>query len=233
MNITNLHLIGCGGVGSYLLAPLLKTARAKWPKCKVVLHDADTIEEKNIDRQLFSTADIGGNKAEVLAARFTNVTADPSWFHEGTDIPERAVLMVCVDNHRARAAALDMADRRDCAVFIGGNEEMEADAYAYFPLWKDTPLDPRVRFPEILTDQSGDPMAASAGCTGEEVIRATGGQTAVANFLAAGYMLHLFSSHFFHGPKLTPDNRAFLPAQHKSTPTLIRTLTANQLAPAS
>lgn len=76
---TKIFVIGCGGTGSRLvplLAQFIKTVTAgENPRGTVVdpviyLIDNDTIESKNLVRQNFIQADVGKNKAEVLAQRY-------------------------------------------------------------------------------------------------------------------------------------------------------------------
>ena len=66
------YIIGCGGVGSWL-APSLCLLRS--PQ-EVILVDGDTLETKNLNRQLFTPEQVGSNKAEALAAEVR--TAKPS-----------------------------------------------------------------------------------------------------------------------------------------------------------
>lgn len=70
----HLLLVGCGGTGSHLaqaLARLASHVRDGGGQPPVLTFvDGDTVEPKNVGRQLFSRADIGHNKAQVLAARF-------------------------------------------------------------------------------------------------------------------------------------------------------------------
>ena len=69
-------VIGCGGTGSWLLPKLIKTindAKRKdllTEKFKLILVDADNIEDKNLVRQNFIGPEIGINKAEVMATRY-------------------------------------------------------------------------------------------------------------------------------------------------------------------
>lgn len=68
-------LVGCGGTGSHLaqaLARLMSHARdGGAPPIHLTLVDGDTVEPKNVGRQLFGPADVGRNKAQVLAARLS------------------------------------------------------------------------------------------------------------------------------------------------------------------
>lgn len=66
-------LVGCGGTGSHLAQALARIAvhvRAGGDPPRLIFIDGDTVEEKNVGRQLFTPADVGHNKAQVLAERF-------------------------------------------------------------------------------------------------------------------------------------------------------------------
>ncbi len=68
-------LVGVGGTGSHLLHNLVKimlhAQDRGLPPIKVVVIDGDIVERRNTrGRQLFTSRDIGYNKAEALAARF-------------------------------------------------------------------------------------------------------------------------------------------------------------------
>jgi molybdopterin/thiamine biosynthesis adenylyltransferase len=180
-------IIGTGGVGSWL-APAL--CRILDPD-RVTLIDGDKLEKKNLDRQLFNEEHIGQNKAEALA-RLYGCEGIPKWFSMGQfEINEGDWLMVCVDNHPARLAALQECDSNGCRAIFGANETYSAEACFYIRGWRGTGLDPRVYYPEILTDHSGDPRATAIGCTGEA--QQTNRQLASANFMAAALMLQLFT----------------------------------------
>ncbi len=75
-------LAGCGGTGSRILPGLAQidfSLRALGhPGLMVAVFDADRVSEANIGRQLFSPADIGRYKAEVLCTRI-NMFYGLSW----------------------------------------------------------------------------------------------------------------------------------------------------------
>ena len=69
-----IHLIGCGGSGSWLAPHLARITKLLQDvhniNVRLVFWDYDTVEEKNIFRQNFCGAEIGVSKAETLARRF-------------------------------------------------------------------------------------------------------------------------------------------------------------------
>jgi molybdopterin/thiamine biosynthesis adenylyltransferase len=205
-------VIGCGGVGSYLIPPLCKLTQ------NILLMDGDTLEPKNLDRQLFSASDLGKNKAEALALRY-GVQHRPQYFSTGViETTLGDVLMVCADNHAARHEALAQCDSTECTAIIAANETHSAEAYYYQHEWNGEKLDPRVYYPEILTDRSGDPRRRDAGCTGEaQQLRP---QLASANFMAAALALQLYVVWVMERPQLEDEALPHLP--HKLTSTLTR-----------
>lgn len=67
-------LVGCGGTGSHLAQALARIAahlRARRDELRLIFVDGDEVEDKNVGRQLFTQSDIGKNKAQALAARFS------------------------------------------------------------------------------------------------------------------------------------------------------------------
>ena len=71
-----LALIGCGGTGSWLAEALVALAlhqRQRQPDSPLVLVfiDGDTVEARNVGRQNFYPYEVGRNKAEALASRYS------------------------------------------------------------------------------------------------------------------------------------------------------------------
>ena len=66
-------IIGAGGTGGYILPNLYRIAYATKRKYRVVIADGDIVEKKNLIRQNFSEIDIGINKAEAMAERYSDV----------------------------------------------------------------------------------------------------------------------------------------------------------------
>lgn len=208
------YLIGCGGVGSAIIPSfcLLKSPT------DITLIDGDTIERKNLNRQMFDAGQIGKNKASALAARF-GCHALPEWFARGKLRHYRTDWLLClVDNHRTRLEAIEVCDEHGCQAVFAANETHSAEAYYYRRSWKGTPRDPRVYYPELLTDRSGDPRAASIGCTGE--VQESNRQLVSANLMAAALAEHLFVLWHLKVPRMDRETVERLP--HKLVANLSR-----------
>ncbi len=192
----SIYIIGAGGVGSWLTpAMCLLTASGR-----VTVIDGDFLEKKNLNRQLFDISHIGKEKARCLAEKY-KCNSNSAWFSHGSMAFDASDwLMVGVDNNPARKAVLQSCDQYGCKAIFGANETTSAEAYYYDPLWKDSDLDPRVYYPEILTDDSDDPRSEAIGCTGEA--QAKNVQLVSANFMAAALMQHLYVLHAMEKPKL-------------------------------
>ncbi|MDX2241538.1 MAG: ThiF family adenylyltransferase [Leptolyngbyaceae cyanobacterium bins.302] len=121
---SHLHLwvVGCGGTGSFLVQLVCRIVQELIEAGKSVdltFVDPDFVEARNITRQCFCEADVGLNKAQVLAARYSlawglPIRAIPEPF-KGHWVARTAltVLLGCVDNGAARrelAQALDLAN---------------------------------------------------------------------------------------------------------------------------
>src|SRR5262245_49713273 len=111
------YVIGCGGGGSWLVPKLKKLV---WQDNEICLIDGDTLEEKNLDRQLFDEEHLGKNKALALADKYDIDQAIDMFFHsnmvlnlEGESLGLTAddILWCCADNHACRREVLISCDR--------------------------------------------------------------------------------------------------------------------------
>ena len=211
-----IYCIGAGGVASYLL-PVLK--RSIKITDDIIIMDGDRLEERNLERQLFRQSQIGEYKAQALADMY-GCEAICSYLTAQTRLTvnvhddEDDWLFVMVDNHKARRLAFQLADDEGFRVLVGANEYSDAQAYYYSEGLAESDYDPRVRWPEIMTDDSGDPVS----CQGEEQVAAP--QLAIVNMLAAAYMMHLF---YFYTEKVHKVDMQYHPMLHSSNFNQIRT----------
>jgi PRTRC genetic system ThiF family protein len=134
--IGSIALVGVWGTGSQVARTLARTlysmkeARLETPD--LVLVDGDTVEMKNVGRQMFTPADVGQNKATLLAGRFNralglSIEALPTFFHR--DFPlhlsgyrhNKVLIVGCVDNAEARREIATYVRRESCIWLDGGN----------------------------------------------------------------------------------------------------------------
>lgn len=142
-------IFGCGGTGSRLIPAIAKlmSTLTTLISPEMVLVDFDIVEEKNLARQNFAKADIGKNKAEVLAARYgkayglkitpiTVAAGTPEYTEalEMFNLRERltgpAMYILAVDSANARRQILTTALRSQAGmpnssvVIDAGNEDI-------------------------------------------------------------------------------------------------------------
>ncbi len=210
-------IIGCGGIGSWLTPKLAKMTD------QITLIDGDKLEEKNLDRQLFDERWLGANKAMALGESYGFGETVGEFFHAGLalGIESDDILFCCADNHACRRAVLQVCDEKDCRCVIAANEETEYESYWYERSWKDTPNDPRIFYPVILTDHSDDPLGPP-GCTGEAQIARP--QLAIANDAASSAALFLWWFHTKERPKLPDEDKPYWPVLHRGNPFQFRTV---------
>lgn len=126
----NLVLVGCGGTGSHLASGLCALAcelRERNIAVQLIFVDPDRVELKNVGRQLFTRADIGKPKAQVLAQRVmqafgvvVNVYVAPIQKSVGrieTAQGPLTLLIGAVDNPAARAYLCELVAKAGGAVW--------------------------------------------------------------------------------------------------------------------
>lgn len=207
----NVTVVGAGAVAKFALPTLLQLFKFKADpehRMNVTVFDADAYEEKNLDRQLTDQSLLGKAKAEVLVdglkefcliphstvdgeerpCSIIRLKAEVGWFHDGTEVREKSGIFCFADNNAAFVAALEVADDTGSVVFRGANEYESSQAMFYEPSMKGTPMDPRVRFPEIVGDDTDNPITATA-CTGEAQVETP--QLVISNLRAASQVASL------------------------------------------
>ena len=65
--------LGAGGTGGHAAPHLYRLLYSLERPARLILCDGDAVEAKNLVRQNFSPADLGENKAKVLAERYATV----------------------------------------------------------------------------------------------------------------------------------------------------------------
>jgi hypothetical protein len=154
-------VVGCGGTGGFVADGL---ARLLPLLIDLVLIDMDTVEERNLNRQSFTTADVGLFKSEALAKRLAGKYQRPIQYSVlpvgAGDLP-RGIVVGCVDNGPARQAIaehlhdgqwwVDSGNGRNFGQILIGNSKVEklrpsfvADLCFRLPL-------PTIQQPQLLT----------------------------------------------------------------------------------
>jgi len=205
-----IHLVGCGGVAHALMHALLQTAQHQLRRPTIHLWDADVFEARNTNRQFLAAGFLGKCKAEAFAEHFGpmytgELIAHPQWFVASAINDDRPLIICVADNHRARRACRDAADKLDGIMISGANETESGEAWIYLPKNKGTDKDPFVRYPDLEGDGGTDPLAASAGCTGDIAIE-DNPQIPAGNHMVASFILWLIQANIL-GRK-TPHNPA-------------------------
>jgi len=209
-----IHVIGAGGIGSYLIPCLVKTEK------DVTIWDGDVFEEKNMSRQIFKESDMDRNKAEALAEMY-GVQAEGRYFKKAFDL-DCDVLISCVDNDATRMDLIEYADEENMMLIIGGNETYAASAMVYLPEWKDTPRDPRIIYPDYVERLGRDPRRPP--CNSNEAIEENP-QLPLANMMAASLALKLYEYYTETYKSLGEEHQQYAPHTLYASKANIRTVT--------
>lgn len=201
-----LIIVGMGGIGSFLMAPLSKMLiDGRLGNCRVntlVLIDGDRYEDHNRNRQFFPTVCSGMNKAEaqklVLTTMFPHSTLDivtiPQFLTEENDISDllvagavMPVILSLVDNHACRALLSRVMSRYNLArsgiLITGGNEVTTGNATIQGRIDdRRIGVNLLARHPEIATSKEGSREGLSCA---ELAVLPGGEQTMEANMMVA------------------------------------------------
>ena len=176
-------IIGAGGTGGYVIPHLYRIAYASGRRCRVIIADGDIVEKKNLIRQNFAECDIGENKAEVMAARYSEVfgieTEYVPDFIESEEqlmkllhVPKSyyssepkaiPILIGAVDNNRSRVMCNNVFNKLDEIIYIdSGNEEFSGQVVCGVKMSGKVLSKPVARvYPDILVDTEKFPSELS------------------------------------------------------------------------
>jgi hypothetical protein len=200
-------VIGCGGVASYFLPSFLRTLNhmSKKSPPPLTLVDGDLLEPRNLERQQFSQGD-AVKKVVAMEKMYApiygrKIKLRQTYFSQEEMINDQTALFCFADNHLARKHTLEAVDSSvDGMAICAANSTISSQAYVYFAAWKGTRLDPRVRYPEIESDESDSPLKIG-DCNSEAVLDNTP-QTAIANTMASTCALLLWNLWCNEIPKM-------------------------------
>ena len=177
-------IIGAGGTGGYIIPHLYRIAYASERRCRVIIADGDIVERKNLIRQNFAECDIGENKAEVMASRYSEVFGIeteyiPDFIESEKHLIEMlevknkymytkdsmpvAILIGAVDNNRSRVMCNNVFNKLDDIIYIdSGNEEFSGQVVCGVKCKGKVLSKPVARvYPDILVDTEKFPSELS------------------------------------------------------------------------
>lgn len=201
-------IVGCGGVASYFFPSFFRTVNHMFPKTslpRVTIVDGDMLEEKNLARQQFSSFD-PIKKVDAIERMYETlygrkISKRKTYFSGDEMVDENTMIFCFADNHLCRRHVLEAVDAgTGCSAICAANSTISSHAYIYLPQWRGGPLDPRVRFPEIETDETDSPLKIG-DCNSEVVLNDTP-QTALANTMASSCSLLLWNLWCNEIPKM-------------------------------
>lgn len=116
--------LGAGGTGGHVAPHMYRLLYALNRPVRYIICDGDVVEEKNLVRQNFTPADLGENKAKILAERYSAafgleteyvpsfveseeqlrqlLTPDKFYDRHKTAVKEMVILLGAVDNNKSR-----------------------------------------------------------------------------------------------------------------------------------
>jgi molybdopterin/thiamine biosynthesis adenylyltransferase len=215
-----IQVIGCGGIGSWLLPPLLRFLSFEGFSGDIQFWDGDHYSVSNLSRQDADDSLIGKPKAEAQAERYRQafptlriwqrneyVTAEN--IHEA--VFDSALVFSCVDNHPARTVIARQAEAlRDVCVISAGNEKFDGNVCVTLRRsGKALTSSLLERHPEIARITRGD--RSQMGC--EELAASGETQLLVTNFMAAAAMMAAFHALWTSGQRTARRTGTVLPQE--------------------
>lgn len=140
-------ILGAGGTGGYVIPHLYRLGFASDRNVRIIVCDGDIVEEKNLIRQNFVEQDIGRNKAQVQAERYSAAFGieceyRPDFIESEKELMEltkpdftkqpwntvretqRVILLGCVDNNKSRQLCHQVFYKQQDLIYIdSGNGE--------------------------------------------------------------------------------------------------------------
>jgi tRNA A37 threonylcarbamoyladenosine dehydratase len=184
-------VVGCGAVGSFAIEGLARSGVGN-----IVIVDFDTVEESNINRQLFAlSSTFGMPKVDVAAARIRdinpdcNVVAINAFFDESTDIDVKPDFVIdAIDTVDSKIAIYKwcVAKSVPFVASMGAALKRDASKICVGRIMKTSvcPLAARVRkivrennlpdFPVVYSTEEPDKSAATPGRVFGSIITVTG-----------------------------------------------------------
>jgi len=191
-------MLGAGGTGGYIAPHIYRLLYTLSRPVKVIIADGDIVEQKNLVRQNFISADLGRNKARVLAERYASAFGlEARYIPDFIEDEERLVELVkpdfnsqgglsiligAVDNNKSRLLCHRVFTKASNLIYIdSGNGEYTGQVVCGIRRNNKTYYKPvGETYPDVLADTDKYPTELSCA---EAAISAP--QSIVANIMAA------------------------------------------------
>jgi len=162
-------VLGCGGTGSHAVPNIIRLLLGIEERLlpEVCLIDGDSVEQKNILRQNFIQMDLGENKAEVLARRYSSAFGIPittiSSFsdNKNNELAKQikntnsVCIIGCVDSHNGRRhirSTIRRFKKKDIIWIDSGNEEKSGQVVMGYRATDDTDI---IKLDNIAKNKTG------------------------------------------------------------------------------
>jgi molybdopterin/thiamine biosynthesis adenylyltransferase len=155
-----IHLVGCGGVGSFAALALAKLGCSN-----MHLYDDDRVEEHNVPNQLFRTTDIGRPKVEALAEILEVFTGVHAMSHLRRLNGERlqGVVVSGVDSMASRKAMWVKSVRHRAGIPLYLDGRLGAEVCRLYAIRPADPDDVRCYESNLYEDSQAVPLSCTAG----------------------------------------------------------------------
>lgn len=185
-------IIGAGGTASHLIHALVQYAKSLGEH-KIHIWDADRVEEKNLERQLFYEWEVGMHKADAFRNRWTESIA-AHLEYVGEDNIERVIkdgdtVLICADNMAVRRLVNARAKELDNVCVINGGNERHTGSVQLYPRTDGVPGAPALDFASPEFEPANDEIDMSELSCAEIANLPGGEQTMVANQTVAAMMM--------------------------------------------
>ncbi len=198
-------VVGCGGIGTWLIPPLARYLAAEKFKGQLTLWDGDKFSQKNAERQDFPQDQVNNNKAGVTMLNVLRMVDGLSMYtndeyvtaaNVDRCVEENTVIITCVDNHPARALIAKAAQElSNVTVISAGNEKLDGNVHVYIRRnGREITNNIFDRHPEIATAKRGE---RKPGCV-EEIDNGET-QLLVTNMVAAATAMLVFFNLWNNG----------------------------------
>lgn len=199
-------MLGAGGTGGHAAPHLYRLLHTLERPVKIIIADGDIVEQKNLVRQNFISADLGRNKAQVLAERYASAFGmevqyipefienedrlaeliKPDMYSPGSyscqHLEGHSILIGAVDNNRSRQLCHQVFQKADNLIYIdSGNGEFTGQVVCGIRRKGKTYYKPiGEAYPDVLDDTDKFPTQLSCA---EAALSAP--QSIAANIMAA------------------------------------------------